>query len=178
MHRPCDRPCAYNVLVWSSGTLPVGRHTLKLRVTGAKNVSSMGYYVLASGVRRPASGVRPTPCPAISRFGQTLTSFRAALTVGRAKGILSSEWFCDMQGCGPLRQLRRLAAWVWAGRGLPAPGTVQTTGDTALIEMCCARELDEPAPTGRPISSATATPRASTCPSRSAMLSIRAPIWA
>jgi hypothetical protein len=55
-------------------------------------------------------------------------------------------WFCDMQGYGPLRQLRRLAAWVWAGRGLPAPGTVQTTGDTALIEMCCARELDEASP--------------------------------
>jgi len=35
----------YNVLVWSSGALAAGRHTLKLRVTGTKNASSTGYYV-------------------------------------------------------------------------------------------------------------------------------------
>ncbi len=35
----------YTVLIWSAGGLAAGRHTLKVRVTGTKNVSSSGYYV-------------------------------------------------------------------------------------------------------------------------------------
>jgi len=39
-----------NVLLYSSGTLPNGQHTLKVRVTGTKNKKSTNYYVIADRV--------------------------------------------------------------------------------------------------------------------------------
>lgn len=43
-------------------------------------------------------------------------------------------WSCGMWGYGGLQYLRRVAAYLWAGRGLPSPGDDNAAADSVLQE--------------------------------------------
>lgn len=89
-------------------------------------------------------------------YEDLLQQFTAVNEALRAEGLPAHRepddigdenvWFCEIGSYETIHHLRRLAAYLWAGRGLPQPGAVTSESDAALMGDCYAMLFDDNSP--------------------------------